>query len=100
MEAAIQDYHNSKKQDPNYRPFDERFLMDKGYAYLDGGKVEDAKKIFALNIESHPTSWQVYNNLAEAHSKSGERDSAVLLYKKSLELEPENNWATEKLKML
>ncbi|MCB2208267.1 MAG: serine hydrolase [Bacteroidetes bacterium] len=97
---AIQEYHEKKKQHPSYHPFDERFLMDKGYAYLDAGKTEDAKKIFVLNIESYPDSWQVYNNMAEAYAKSGDADSAIMLYQRSLTMKPENNWATEKLKML
>jgi CubicO group peptidase (beta-lactamase class C family) len=100
VNEAIQEFRKKKKQNPYYQPFSERFLVDKGYAYLDGGEIEDAKKIFALNIETYPKSWVVYNNLAEAYSAAGANDSAILLYKKSLALKPENNWATEKLKML
>lgn len=100
VDEAILQYHDRKKLQPDYHPFDERFLMDKGYAYLDAGNTEDAKKIFALNVESYPGSWNVYNNMAEAYSKSGVKDSAILFYNKSLKLKPENNWATEKLKML
>lgn len=37
--------------------------------------------------------------MAEAYSQNDETDSAIQFYKKSLELKPENNWATEKLKM-
>jgi len=100
VNEAIHEYHEKKKQDPDYKQFNEKFLMYKGYAYLDAGRINDAKKIFALNIESHPGSWSVYNNLAEAYSKSGEPDTAILYYKKSLELNPVNNWATEILKEL
>ncbi len=99
VDEAIREFREKKNQNPNYQPFDESFLMDKGYAHLNAGKVKDAKKIFALNVESYPGSWTVYNNLAEAFSKSGEADSAIQFYKKSLKLKPENNWATEKLKM-
>jgi|GEM_PF-7027771 len=38
--------------------------------------------------------------MAEAYSKNGETDSARMFYKIALQLKPENNWATEKLKML
>jgi len=100
VNEAIQEYREMKKQDPNYQPFDERFLIDKGYAYLDGGKIEDAKELFTLNIETYPESWVVYNNMAEAYCAGGENDSAILFYEKSLTLKPENNWATEKLKKL
>ncbi|WP_430934582.1 serine hydrolase [Saccharicrinis sp. 156] len=98
-EAVIQ-YRRKKTLHPDYLPFDKRFLMDKGYAYLHAGNISDAKKIFALNIATYPNSWNNYNNLAEAYQKSGKNDSARLFYEKSLKLKPENNWATEKLKML
>jgi tetratricopeptide (TPR) repeat protein len=100
VNEAVHEYIEREKQDPDYLGFNEKFLVDKGYAYLDAGRINDAIKIFELNIKSHPGSWSVYNNLAEAYSKIGETDSAKMLYKKSLELKPVNNWATEKLKKL
>jgi CubicO group peptidase (beta-lactamase class C family) len=100
VDEAIREYREKKKQNPLYRPFSERFLMDKGYVYLHGGKTADAKKIFALNIESYPDSWNAYNNLAEAYQRSGVADSAIMFYKKSLKIRPENNWAMEKLEEL
>lgn len=99
VNTAIHEYREKKKRNPDYQAFDEHFLIDKGYAYLDAGMIKDAKEIFALNIETYPDSWIVYNNMAEAYSASGEKDSAILFYEKSLALQPENNWATEKLKM-
>ena len=74
--------------------------MDKGYAYLNSGRIAEAKKLFALNVETNPNSWTVLNNLAEAFSKSGEVDSAKYYYHKSLKIKPVDNWATEKLKYL
>ena len=100
VDEAIKQFYEKKIQDPGYKPFDEQFLINKGYSFLDAGKTDEAKKIFALNIESFPNSWTVYNNMAEAYQKSGEPDSARLFYNKSLKIRPENNWATEKLKML
>jgi len=97
VDEAIREYHEIKKQNPGYQPFSERFLMDKGYAYLNAGKAEAAKKIFALNSETHPDSWNALNNLAEAYQRSGGADSAKMYYKKSLRMQPENNWAMEKL---
>ena len=100
VSSAIREYREKKKQNSDYQPFDEKFLMDKGYAYLNAGKIDDAKKIFALNVETYPDSWRVYNNLAEAYSKDGEADSARYYFKKSLQIKPENNWATEKIEAL
>jgi len=97
---AIAEYREKKKFNPDYRPFDKKFLMDKGYAYLNSGRIAEAKKLFALNVETNPNSWTVLNNLAEAFSKSGEVDSAKYYYHKSLKIKPVDNWATEKLKYL
>ena|GEM_PF-222789 len=97
---AVAEYREKKKSNRDYQPFDQKFLMDKGYAYLNAGKIENAKKIFALNVASYPKAWNVYNNLAEAFSKSGEIDSAKYYYHKSLQIKPVNNWATEKIKKL
>ena len=100
VDETINQYHKKKRQHPGYQPFDEHFIMQKGYTCLDAGRVEDAKLLFALNIETYPDSWTVYNNMGEAYQKSGEPDSAWIYYNKSLKLKPQNNWATEKLKML
>ena len=100
IDAAIGEYRKRKKHNPDYRPFDKKFLMDKGYAYLNSGRIPEAKKLFALNVETNPNSWTVFNNLAEAFSKNGEVDSAKYYYHKSLKIKPVNNWATEKLKTL
>ena len=98
--GAIADYYEEKETHPSYQPFDRRFIMDKGYALLNAGKIEDAKKLFRLNLESYPGLWKNYNNLAEAFEKNGELDSARYYYLTSLKLQPDNNWATEKIENL
>ncbi len=100
VREAIREYRAYKKRDPGYQPFDERFIMDKGYAYLNAGKTDDARKLFELNIETYPDSWNAVNNLAEAYQRSGASDSAIIYYEKSLRMKPDNNWATEKLEEL
>ncbi|WP_319480923.1 serine hydrolase [uncultured Draconibacterium sp.] len=100
VDETIKQYREKKKQFPSYQAFDEQFLIGKGYAFLNAGKIEDAQKIFALNIDTYPDSWTVYNNMGEAFQRGGEIDSAKFYYNKSLRMNPENNWATEKLEML
>ncbi len=97
VDEAIRQYRREKLEDPEKKPFNQRFLMDKGYAYLNAGKIAEAKKLFALNIEYYPDSWNACNNLAEAYERSGALDSASFFYTKSLQIRPDNNWATEKL---
>ncbi len=53
-------------------------------------QVDDAVKLFEFNVELHPKSWNVYDSLAEAYYGKGEKEKALGLYKKSLELNPDN----------
>lgn len=51
---------------------------------------EGAFQIFKLNAELHPDSWNAFDSLAEAYYEKGEKQKALELYKKSLELNPAN----------
>jgi tetratricopeptide (TPR) repeat protein len=42
----------------------------------------------------------VYDSLAEAYMKAGEKEQAIEFYKKSLEKDPENDNAKQKIKEL
>ncbi|MGH7572187.1 MAG: c-type cytochrome [Gemmatimonadota bacterium] len=53
--------------------------------------------LFELNVETHPEAWNVYDSLGEAYMVAGDRDAAIQNYRRSLELNPENNNAIEKL---
>jgi CubicO group peptidase (beta-lactamase class C family) len=61
-----------------------------GYALLDRDRTEAAVAVFGWNVGKFPESWNVYDSFAEALAKNGEKDSAILNYEKSLELNPEN----------
>ena len=97
VKAAIEKYEKEKKDNPNYLPFDENFIRTKGYAYLQTGKLDDAKKLFTLNIETYPKSWKTYHNLGDAYKESGEVNRAIEFYKKSLKLNPNDKSAKEKI---
>jgi glyoxylase-like metal-dependent hydrolase (beta-lactamase superfamily II) len=51
---------------------------------------EGASQIFQLNTELHPDSWNAFDSLAEACYERGEKQKALEHYKKSLQLNPEN----------
>jgi tetratricopeptide (TPR) repeat protein len=71
-----------------------------GYQLLRSGKTKEAIEIFKLNVEAYPQRFNTYNSLADAYLNSNEREPAIQNYKKSLELNPNNTNATEKLKQL
>ncbi len=53
--------------------------------------------IFELNVKAYPESWNVYDSLGEAYMVRGDHDRAIELYRKSLELNPDNGNAVTML---
>jgi len=71
-----------------------------GYSYLGENKLEEALMVFKLNVETFPKSWNVYDSYGEALMKNGNTDLAIKNYKKSLEINPDNQGAKEMLEKL
>jgi CubicO group peptidase (beta-lactamase class C family) len=78
----------------------EESVNSAGYQLLSAKKVPDAIRVFQLNVELHPQSWNVYDSLGEAYMNNGDKEPAIQNYKKSLELNPTNNNGKEMLKKL
>lgn len=57
-----------------------------GYQYMGENRMKDAIDIFKKNVKDYPKSWNVYDSLAEAYDKSGEKKLAMENYKKALSL--------------
>jgi Flp pilus assembly protein TadD len=53
-----------------------------------------------MNVELCPDSWNVYDSLGEAFMNDGQNELAIKNYKKSIELNPQNNNGIEFLKRL
>lgn len=98
VKAAIEAFHEKRKDHPEFLPFDEHFVNAKGYAYLKSGRVDEALLLFALNVTCFPQSANVYDSMGEAYSAKGELKLALENYKKSLEMNPGNNYAEGKLR--
>ncbi|UCG63305.1 MAG: tetratricopeptide repeat protein [Candidatus Zixiibacteriota bacterium] len=79
---------------------EEASLNGIGYYLLNMERYADAIEVFRLNVETFPGSFNVYDSYAEALMKSGDVDKAIINYRKSLELNPENDNAREMLKVL
>ena len=100
VQAAIDYYYQKRKDNPSIILFTERQINNLGYEFLFKGRVEEAIKLFKLNVDVYPESSNVYDSLGEAYMENKEFDLAVKNYKKSLELNPDNLNAKEKLKEL
>ena len=71
-----------------------------GYQYLQSDKMEEAIELFKLNVLAYPESANTYDSLGEAYMINGDKELAIQNYKKSLELNPDNQNAVQKLKQL
>jgi tetratricopeptide (TPR) repeat protein len=100
IEAGIAEYRDLKAKQAATYDFAEGELNQLGYQLMRADKVKEAVEIFKLNVEAYPQSSNTYDSLGEAYMTVNQRDLAVTNYKKSLELNPKNTNATEKLKRL
>ena len=95
--AALERYDELRKKPHGV---DEFTLNALGYHFLYGGMEQDAVKVFQKNVELYPQSGNVYDSLGEAYAKVGQKDLAIQNYEKSLQLNPKNDNAVERLKKL
>jgi dienelactone hydrolase len=67
---------------------------------FNAGKMEQGINVFLLAIHIYPKSANLYDSLALAYLYNKDNKNAISNYKKSLELNPENQNAKDKLKEL
>lgn len=100
VEAAIARYRSLRSEEPDAWDFSEPQLNALGYMLLRHQRADLAIPIFELNVELFPRSANVYDSLGEAFMVAGKTEDAVRNYRRSLELDPENHNAAEKLETL
>ena len=99
LDAALAEYRRLRTARPtaDFRPAQ---LNTLGYQLLSDGRVEDAVRVFQLNVELYPQDANAYDSLGEAHMTAGRKEQAIANYKKSLELDPKNENAVTMLEKL
>lgn len=100
IEKAIELYKEIKEAGSSNAAVRENRINKIGYDLLGQNKFKEAVAIFTLNTDWYPHSANTYDSLGEAYMNTGDRDRAILNYKKSLELNPENTNAEAMLKRL
>jgi len=100
VQAAIKQYRELKETQKDAYDFSEGQLNGLGYRLMQMKRVKDAIEIFKLNVEMFPQGFNPYDSLAEAYMENDDKSLAIQNYKKSLELNPKNTNAVEKLKKL
>jgi 3-oxoadipate enol-lactonase len=97
---AVAMFNKKRKEDNKWIPFSEAQMNVLGYQYLQSGKPEEAIELFKLNVLAYPESANTYDSLGEAYMINGDKELAIQNYNKSLELNPDNKNALEKLKQM
>lgn len=78
----------------------EEYLNAAGYALLQYGKVNETIELFTFLVEEFPQSANAWDSRGEAYMKNGDKELAIENYKKSLELNPDNDNAKRMLEQL
>ena len=99
FDHAADVYAAFQKQDSTFK-LDEGSVNGWGYSLMTASHLPEAICVFKLNVSLNPDSANVYDSLAEAYMKSGDKQHSVENYKKSLEKDPSNENAKEKIKEL
>jgi TolA-binding protein len=102
-EAAVARYHELRATQSDLYPFDEITPMYIGYKLFKTGKFDASLKFFELAVAEFPRgqyAYLCYYYLGRLHYQAGKKDLAAQNYRKSLELNPDNPKAAERLKEL
>ncbi|UCE19602.1 MAG: PD40 domain-containing protein [Gemmatimonadota bacterium] len=100
LEAAIKTFDELCSNNQTEYSFDENEFNTLGYKFISAGKVSEAIEVFKMNVALFPDSANVYDSLGEGYMLNGDKDSAVVYYRKALELNPENWNADMNLKRM
>jgi tetratricopeptide (TPR) repeat protein len=90
---------NLKQQDTSFK-LPETDLNDLAFILLGKNMKKEAIDIFKYTLAANPNSADAYNGLAQGYDEIGEKELAIQNFKKSLELNPDNNYAKDRIKKL
>ena len=101
--AAITLYETLKLQKNTGLIFNVNQLNYLGSELRRNKKIQEAIKIFQLNVKEYPTNVLVYGSLGETYQRHNNRTLAIECFEKAKELEPENRhwvYVLERLKTI
>jgi CubicO group peptidase (beta-lactamase class C family) len=92
-------FFNLNRTNPDFY-VSERELNWLGYELMFGGYHEPALEVFKVNTLLYPKSFNVYDSYAEALARNGYKKEAILMYEKSLAINPDNSGGQKALAKL
>ncbi len=73
--------------------FNESAVNEVGYRLMNIRRYKEAIAVLKLNVDAFPGSANVYDSLAEAYLKDGDKELAITYYRKALEAIPKDTTA-------
>ncbi|NND71515.1 MAG: serine hydrolase [Rhodothermales bacterium] len=96
VEEAIRQFRSLVSRTGEYN-VDEWQLNGLGYDLLASGRIDDAVRIFEVNVEFFTSHANPHDSLAEAYMLQGNTEGARTHFQRSLEIDPSNDNARDKL---
>ena len=96
---AVTALNEVKRKDDQFAHSEDGFNQW-GYDLLRAGSKKEAVKVFELNSVLHPSSWHVWDSLAEGYEALGDVASALKNYRIALETHPGAKHASERIRIL
>lgn len=102
VDAAVQYYRDLREKYYGSHTYDfrENALTSFARQLISEKKADEAVALLTLNAEYYPDSARVQFMLGEIYFMSGNKEAAAEAYKKTLELDPDNQMAKRKLDVL
>jgi CubicO group peptidase (beta-lactamase class C family) len=83
-------HFNELKSDTDRYYLDEGEMNGLGYEMLQDGHTPEALEALRLNTLLFPSSWNVYDSYADILVKVGKKEAAALMYKKAIQMNPQD----------
>ncbi len=96
LQASLQEIEKHKEQ----VYFDEISMDFLGSEWMNKGRVAEAIEVFKLNLEAFPESSGAFTSLGSAYLNSGDEELAASCFRKSIEMNPDNERAAHMLQEL
>lgn len=98
-ENAIPFSEKEMKDNPLFTP-NEFELNEWAYRMMTKGQNKEALEILKLNVYLFPKSWNAFDSYGEILMKTDNKNKAIEMYKKSIDLNPNNENAKKNIEIL
>lgn len=89
FDKAVDFVKKEKQENSEFNP-QESELNDWAYRMLNKNQLKEATEIFKLNVYLFPDSWNAYDSYGEILLKMNDKNKAIEMYRKSIDLNPSN----------